>query len=93
MDSLSINYLIGRGSLSADRTLFPVNLVFDWCYTIMCVYIKYLRGTSIEGQALCLNETLSITGLSKLVCHHDFDGRHTLQIIQCIYLMLQHTPP
>jgi len=23
-----------------------VNLVFDWCYTILCVYNNYIRGNT-----------------------------------------------
>ena len=40
-------YLIGR---VCQRSFFTVNLVFDWCYTIMCVYYNYLGGTPVEAQ-------------------------------------------
>ena len=42
-------HLIGRESVSADRIL--VNLVFDWLYTIICMYIIIIsEETPIEAQ-------------------------------------------
>jgi len=34
-----------RETVSADRIKkFKVNLVFDWCHTIMHIFNNYLRG-------------------------------------------------
>ena len=42
-------HLIGRESVSADRIL--VNLVFDWCYIRICMYIIIIsEETPIEAQ-------------------------------------------
>jgi len=27
--------------------------MFDWCYTSMCVYNNYLRGTLIDALSVC----------------------------------------
>ena len=35
----SLSRVFNRKGISADRTLFTVNLVFDWCCTAICVRI------------------------------------------------------
>ena len=43
----TFGYLLGRELNRKRKRFFTVNLAFDWCYIIRCVYIIIIEGETL----------------------------------------------
>ena len=43
----TFGYLLGRELNRKHKRFFTVNLAFDWCYIIRCVYIIIIQGETL----------------------------------------------